>query len=247
MSIERREKIKPINIETIINAVPPYKEFKTGAELQASSRQLVEDFPELVKSGFLHLDEEFGTSTEGRNIELMTVGKGKKKAMWVGTPHPNEVVGTLAIDFLSRYICENPEITEQLDTTFVFIKNADPDGLELNKSWLKGEMDPLKYALGYYRPAADEQVEYAFPIDYKTLNFTNPLAESQAIMKAFEKYKPHFYYSLHNSGFRKPYYDISYNAPDLFSSLEQIVTGQGLDLYTGESELPYQETYHEVR
>lgn len=239
MSVELREKRKPIDIEAIVDAVPPYKEFKTGAELQESSKQLVKDFPELVTSGFLSLNEKFGTSTEGRNIELLTVGKGKKKAMWVGTPHPNEAVGTLAIDFLSRHLCEHPEITEQLDTTFVFIKNADPDGLELNKSWLKGDMDPLKYALGFYRPPSKEQVEKSFPVDYKALHFHNPSLEAQTLMKAFEIYKPEYYLSLHNMGFGNPYFNMSREDRNLFVPLAQVVADQGLTLSTGDPEAPF--------
>lgn len=119
MVAESRLGVNPIEISPILAAVPSYKEFQTNSELQAGSKQLVKDYPMFVRSGFLHLDENFGESTEGRAIELMTVGKGKRKVMWVGTPHPNEPIGTLTIDFLSRYLCEHPEMTEKLDTTFV--------------------------------------------------------------------------------------------------------------------------------
>jgi hypothetical protein len=243
MVTERRLGVNPIEISPVLATIPSYKEFKTGSELQAGSKQLVKDYPALVDSGFLHMDVNFGRSTEGRPIELMTVGKGKKKALWVGTPHPNEAVGTLAIDFLSRYLCEHPEITEKLDTTFVFIKNADPDGFVLNEAWLKGEMDPLKYALGFYRPPFKEQVEWGFPADYKDLHFHNPSAEVRTLMKAFKTYQPEFYYSLHNIGFRNPSYLLSHNIPNLYPTLEEIVTNQGQSVYTGDPEAPYYEKY----
>ncbi|HZE86901.1 MAG TPA: M14 family zinc carboxypeptidase, partial [Methylomirabilota bacterium] len=243
MVAERHPGARPIEIAPILAAIPSYKEFQTGSELQTGSKQLVKDYPTLVSSGFLRLDENFGRSTEGRSIELMTVGKGKKKVMWVGTPHPNEPVGTLTIDFLSRYLCEHPEITEKLDTTFIFIKNADPDGLKLNKSWLKGGLDPLQYALGYYRPSEEKQVEWAFPVDYKTLHFHNPPPEAQALMEAFKKNKPDFYYSLHNCCFQNPYFNLSHKRTELFKPLEQVVTDQGLQLSIGKAEVPWMETY----
>ena len=236
MVTERRLGVNLIEIAPILAAIPPYKDFQTGTELHEGSRALIRDYPNLVTTGFLSLNEKFGTSTEGRNIELMKVGKGKKTVMWVGTPHPNEAVGTLAIDFLSGHLCEHPEITEQLDTTFIFIKNADPDGFALNESWMKGEMTPIKYALGFYRPPFEEQVEFAFPVDYKEWHFHNPPPEVQTLMKAFEIYKPEFYYSLHNIGFRNPTYHLSRNLPSLYPPLKQIVANQGLSINTGDSD-----------
>lgn len=245
MVTELRIGVNPIEIAPILEAIPSYKEFQTGAELQASSRQLIEDFPELVESGFLSLDDNFGRSTEGRPIELMTVGKGKRVALWMGTPHPNEAVGTLAIDFLSRHLCEHPEITEELDTTFVFIKNADPDGFALNESWLKGEVDPLKYALGFYRPPYCEEFEWGFPIDYKTLHFSesDSSTETKVLKKALDKYKPSFYYSLHNHAFWGAFLNIDPPIQDLFLPMQKLVKDHGVILHTGEPEMPFQRRY----
>ncbi|MGH9425259.1 MAG: M14 family zinc carboxypeptidase, partial [Terriglobia bacterium] len=176
-------------------AIPDYQEFLTPEELHESSVQLVEEFPQLAQL------REIGTSTEGRSIELLTIGNGPKAALFLGAPHPNEPIGTLTLDFLSRLLCERQDLREELGYTFLIVKVSDPDGLTLNTGWLKEKFSPLTYALNYYRPPQDEQVEWGFPIHYKTLRFTTPPAETQAVMKLMEQYRPTFYYSLHNASF----------------------------------------------
>ena len=106
----------------IMADVPDYREFMTVAELSASSRDLARRFPKLVTL------QTIGTSTEGRPIEMLTIGNGPRKALLVGTPHPNEPIGTLTIEFLSRRLCEDDDLRDDLDFTFLMIKCADPDG-----------------------------------------------------------------------------------------------------------------------
>ena len=245
MNVEAKRGPERIDLPRILDAVPNYQQFMTGKELVDSSWQLLEDHPDMVANGTLGY-EMLGKSTEGRNIELLRVGKGKKKMLWVGTPHPNEPVGTLASDFMSRYLCENPEVLNAMDATVLFIKNADPDGLELNNSWLKEPMDPLNYALGFYRPPGNEQVEWGFPIKYKTLDFTDSDSpkESQAVMRALHKYEPGFLYSLHNSAFGNAYYYLSPKIDALFSPLQANVTNNGISLLTDDkAEQPYDEKW----
>src|SRR5262245_20943073 len=56
--------------------IPDYQEFLTPEELHESSVQLVEEFPHLAQL------REIGTSTEGRSIELLTIGSGPKAALF---------------------------------------------------------------------------------------------------------------------------------------------------------------------
>lgn len=213
--------------------IPDYQEFLTPEELHESSVQLVEEFPHLVQL------REVGTSTEGRPLELLTIGHGPKAALFLGAPHPNEPIGTLTLDFLSRFLCERQEVREQLGYTFLIVKVSDPDGLALNGGWLKEKFSPLTYALNYYRPPQDEQVEWGFPIHYKTLHFATPPAETQAVMRLMEHYRPTFYYSLHNASFCGVYFYLTRRLPALFAQLHQLVAEHGLPLHQGEPEVPY--------
>ena len=148
----------------IMEGVPDFKEFMTVDELDNSSQKLAEQFEnvELVN---------VGKSISGRPILCLKIGKGKKRALLFAFPHPNEPIGSLTVEFLSRYLAENPEITEELGYTWYLIKAIDPDGAILNEGWFKGKFDPLKYARYYYRPPSHEQIEWTFPIEYNKLSF----------------------------------------------------------------------------
>lgn len=222
-----------MDIADILQTIPDYQEFLTLNELHQSSLQLIEEFPDIAQL------QKIGTSTDGRSIEMLTIGQGSRTALLFGVPHPNEPIGTLSLEFLSRLLCERQDIREQLDTTFLIVKVIDPDGLALNAGWLKGAFSPLQYALNYYRPTQDEQVEWGFPIDYKTLHFSSPSAETQVLMQLMQEYRPSFCYSLHNASFCGVYFYASQCLPALFQQFHQLVAAQGLALHQGEPEVPY--------
>jgi hypothetical protein len=216
--------------------VPDFREFSTLAELRAGARALVEEFPGVARL------ETAGASSEGRPIDLLTVGHGSRPALLLGVPHPNEPIGTLTLAFLCRLLCEDEALRRRLDVTVYAIPVADPDGLVLNEGWFKGTFSPLRYALEYYRPPHREQVEWSFPVDYKTLRFTTPTPETATVMRVMERVRPSFFYSLHNAGFCGVYFYASHDRPDLFGAYHRLVASQGLPLHHGEPEVPYLRT-----
>ena len=220
-------------LASVLDSVPDYQEFLTPAELHRSSVRLAEEFPALANL------QTVGRSTDGRPIELLTVGRGKRTALWLGVPHPNEPIGSLSVEFLSRALCERAELRERLDTRFLFVKAIDADGLALNQGWLKGAFSPLRYALNYYRCSAAEQVEWGFPITYKTLRFSTPPAETRTVMQLVRDHRSDFYYSLHNASFCGIYYYLSQRRSGLFAELHDLVAAHGLPLHRGEPEVPF--------
>jgi len=193
----------------------------------------VREFPSLARL------ETVGASSEGRPIELLTVGHGATPVLLLGVPHPNEPIGTLTVEFLTRLLCEDDALRARLDVTVYAIKVADPDGLVLNEGWLKGRFSPLRYALNYYRPPHREQVEWSFPVEYKTLSFSNPAPETAAVMRVMLRVRPRIFYSLHNAGFCGVYFYVSDDRPTLFRAFHDLVASQGLPLHRGEPEVPY--------
>lgn len=191
------------------------------------------DFPGLARL------ETVGASAEGRPIELLTVGHGRTPALLLGVPHPNEPIGTLTIEFLTRLLCEDDALRARLDLTLHVVKVADPDGLVLNEGWFKGAFSPLRYALGFYRPPHREQVEWSFPVEYRTLRFATPSPETAAVMRVMERVSPRVFYSLHNAGFCGVYFYVSRARPLLFRALHALVARHGLPLHHGEPEVPY--------
>jgi len=187
--------------------------------------------------------EEVGRSAEGRPIEFLTVGHGRTPVLLVGVPHPNEPIGVLTVEFLARLLCEDEALRTQLDVTLFVVPVADPDGYVLNEGWFDGAFSPLRYALEFYRPPHREQVEWSFPVDYRTLRWATPSVETAAVMRVMERTRPRVFYPLHNAGFCGVYFYLSPDAPPpLVPALHAMVAAQGLALHGGEPEVPYLRT-----
>jgi hypothetical protein len=225
-----------IDLAGLLARVPDHREFLTLAELRERARALV------AEHGGLARLETVGTSAEGRPIERLTVGHGRLPVLLVGVPHPNEPIGTLTVDFLCRLLCEDDALRAELDVTLHAVQVADPDGYVLNEGWFKGAFSPLRYALGFYRPPHREQVEWSFPVEYKTLRFPVPSPETAAVMRVMEGVRPRLFYSLHNAGFCGVYFYVSHERPELFAAFHRLVESQGLPLHRGEPEVPYLRT-----
>ena len=219
-----------MDLKQIASDIPDYSVFLTIDELTESSHQLVKDFPDIASIRIV------GHTRRGDPIELLTIKGGPFSAFVFGGPHPNEPIGTMTIEYLSRRLCEDPALREELGYTWHFIKSIDSDGMRLNEGWFKGPFTPTNYARHYYRPEPAAQVEWTFPIDYKTLHFNNPLPETQALMKVIDEAKPQFMYSLHNAGFGGVFYYVTRDCPSLYSAFHEIPEWFGLALDLGEPE-----------
>ena len=123
--------------------------------------------------------------------------------------------------------------------TWHFIKTIDADGMRLNEGWFKGPFSPTHYARHFYRSARDEQVEWTFPIAYKSLQFDDPLPETRALMRVIDETKPELLYSLHIAGFGGVYYYVSGACPPLYDTFHQIPEWFGLALDLGEPEMSF--------
>src|SRR5262249_16314039 len=200
-------------LDAALARVPDYREFFSLDELRQRTHRLAEEFPGVARV------ETVGASAEGRPIDLLTVGHGRRPVLLVGVPHPNEPIGPLTTDFVRGLRCGAGELGNRLDVAVLAVPVAAPDGLVLNEGWLKGPFSPLRYALGFYRPPHREQVEWSFPVDYKTLRFTTPAPETATVMRVMERVRPRVFYSLHNAGFCGVYFYVSHARPALFTAL----------------------------
>ncbi len=221
-----------MNRDEILNLVPAFEEFMTVDELDKSSRELVEEYCNVKLF-------EIGKSEAGRPISCLKIGSGKHNALLFAFPHPNEPIGSMTIEFLARFLAENPEIANELRYTWYLIKVIDPDGAALNEGWFKGEFHPTKYAKHYYRPPPHEQIEWTFPIKYKKLIFSNPPPETQALMRLIKTTRPFFMYSLHNAGFCGVYFYVTRAIKEIFPQFIQLAKQEGLPIHQGEPESPF--------
>jgi hypothetical protein len=221
-----------LDIQEVLKGTPDYREFLTVDELKNSSIALADEFNHVE---FL----DIGFSSDGDKINAIRIDGGKSNALLFGFPHPNEPIGSMTLEYLSRLLAEDDELRNKLGYTWYIIKCIDPDGARLNEGWFKGKFSPLKYAQNYYRPPGKNQVEWTFPIDYKTLHFHNPLSETLALMRLIKEVKPKFMYSLHNAGFCGVYWYLGKGLPELYSSLHSLVLDEKLPLHMGEPETPF--------
>jgi len=222
--------------EDIIKEVPAFKSFCTVDELRSSSEKLAREHPDKV--GLF----EIGKSRKGEKIEALRIGKGKKTALLFGFPHPNEPIGSMTLEYLTERLAEKGPL-DKLDFTWYIVKCIDPDGARLNEGWFKGPFTPMHYALNYYRSPGYQQVEWNFPIKYKTLCWNKPIPETKALMKIISDVKPSFMYSLHNSGFGGVYFYVSDRCKSLYPKLQSLARRENLPLHLGEPETPYMKKF----
>jgi len=219
--------------EKVLTEIPDYKAFLTVDELDESSRQLAEKHPGLVQL------KEIGRSRAGKPILMLRIGRGSKKALLFGCPHPNEPIGAMMLEYFAGRLAEDDELREYFDFTWYIIKCIDPDGARLNEGWFKGPFTIENYAMNFFRPASHQQVEWTFPIQYKKLNFNNPIPETLALMAAIDESKPDFLFSLHNAGFGGVYWYMSDPKPELYDGFHRLAEQHQLPLSLGEPEMPY--------
>ena len=221
-----------MDIKKIVDNVPDYKSFLTVDELDESTWQLAKDYPDVV-SVF-----EAGKSRKGHPILCSKIGDGEKVALCFALPHPNEPIGAMTIEYLSKALAEDEEFRKSTGYTWYFMKCVDPDGTKLNEEWFKGPYNIYNYTKNFFRPGSIEQVEWTFPINYKKLNFDNPMPETEAIMSVIKNEKPEFMYSLHNAGFGGAYWYITHQYKDIYDDLRDAAKKQEVALHLGEPESP---------
>lgn len=217
-----------MDLKQIASSIPAYEAYQTIEEQYAATRQLAADFPDLVRV------ETIGATRAGSPIELITIGTGDQNVLAFGGPHPNEPIGCLSIEFLTRYLCQNPALREELGYQWHFIRCLDIDGMRLNEGWFRGPFMPLDYYSSMFRPLMNEQPEMLFPIEYKTFKFDRPFPETIALKSAIDRLQPRLMLSLHNSEFGGVYYYISRRCDAVFPLFNQIPGWFDLALDLGE-------------
>lgn len=226
-----------MNFDQLIQNVPDYKVFLTVDEMDANSKKLAEEFPDICSI------REMGKSRQGHPIYCLKIGNGTKKAFMFGCPHPNEPMGAMMLEYFSRELCENDALREEFDYTWYLIKSIDVDGTKRNEKWFKGPFTLYNYARNYFRPIGYEQAEWTFPIEYKKYKWDKPIPETKVLMDIIDEVKPDFLYSLHNAGFGGAYWYITGPADELYDKFHNAAEKQNVPLHLGEPEAAYVQQY----
>ncbi len=223
---------------SILASIPDYKAFLTVEEMNQALLQLAKDYPDKVTVF------EAGRSRKGSPMLCAKVGSGSKNALFYGCPHPNEPIGAMMCHYFARALAEDDGYRRELDYTFYIMPVSDVDGTKLNEAWFKGPFTIYHYARNFFRPAGEEQVEWTFPIQYKSFTFNAPLPETQALMKLLDETKPAFIYSLHNGGFGGAFWYISRDmGQEVYDEMYAAAAQGTVPLDLGEPEMPFVVNY----
>ena len=240
VSIVAMDSLDAKSMRKLVDGVPHFNRFRTVDELEEASRNLSKKYPAAVDW------RRIGESSEGRPITALIIGEGDRSAFLYGFTHPNEPIGSLTIEYLASRLAESSELMKKMGYRFILAKAIDIDGARLNEGWFSGPFDLVTYARNYYRPPQNEQAEWTFPIDYKTLHWTTPIPETKAIKKIVDEFEPEFTYILHNADFCGVYYYLSHGLPSAYEELKSIPSSEKLPLHRGEPpDEPYMKSLDE--
>jgi hypothetical protein len=212
----------------LIDGVPAFEQFRLVQELENASVELAQRYPAVVEW------REIGRSSESRPITALIIGDGEESVFLYGFTHPNEPIGSLTVEYLASRLAADADLRKKFGYRFILAKAIDVDGAKLNEGWFHGPFNLLTYAKNYYRPPPNEQAEWTFPIEYKTLHWNTPIPETKAIRKIIDEFKPAFTYVLHNADFCGVYYYLSHPLPSAYNELKQIPLSERLPLHRGE-------------
>jgi hypothetical protein len=204
-----------LDIRGYTDQIPEMDRFLTDDEMHAGFQHVAAKHPDLASV------QRVGSSKIGEPIHILTIGSGSRNILLFGCPHPNEPIGSMMLDHLSRLLCTDEALRTAFDATWHLIFAIDPDGARLNEGWFAGPMTPKHYARNFYRPAGHEQVEWTFPNSYKTNYFDRTLPETEALMRVMDDLKPALVVSLHNAGFGGACYYLSRPLPSVYPTFHQ--------------------------
>ncbi|GGX32269.1 M14 family zinc carboxypeptidase [Streptomyces lomondensis] len=214
-------------IQELLGTLPLIDRFCTVDELHAFIDRLAADRSDVCRL------RRIGTSRLGEPLRLLSVGHGRRNALVVGGPHPNEPVGLLTVQHLAQLVADTPALRDGADLTWHFIPCLDPDGTRLNEGWLDGPYTLRHYHTEFYRPGFADQPEWTFPVTDDAAWFDRMLPETQALARVIDELRPDFQYSLHNADFGGVFFILSRPLPGVADDLAAIAAAHDVLLSRG--------------
>jgi hypothetical protein len=199
----------------------------TVDQVVSEVEKLAADRPEVCRT------RRIGTSRLGEPLRMLSVGHGRRNALVVGCPHPNEPIGLRTVLDLAKRVATTPELREGMDFSWHFVPCIDPDGTRLNEGWFDGPLTIRGYHENFYRPAFEDQPEWTFPVLDERAFFDRTLPETQALARVIDELRPKFQYSLHNANFGGVFFILNGGLPGMGEDLGQVAAEQGVPLSLG--------------
>ncbi|MFJ8623527.1 M14 family zinc carboxypeptidase [Kitasatospora sp. NPDC093550] len=154
----------------------------TLTELASTAAELAARSPELCRVRTL------GTSRAGRPLTLLSIGRAERDVLVVAGAHADEFAGRASTVELAHRVLARPAL--RTAATWHFLLCLDPDGAHLARGALTARTLP-EYFAGYFRPAAEEQPEWAPAVGAR-------LPESRILLDLIDELRPALQFTLHS-------------------------------------------------
>ncbi|MFF7995749.1 M14 family zinc carboxypeptidase [Kitasatospora xanthocidica] len=189
----------------------------TLAELADTAHRLAAARPDLCRV------RTVGTSRAGRPLTLLTVGRAERNVLVVAGAHADEFAGRASTVELAHRVLARPAL--RTAATWNFLLCLDPDGAHLARRAVTARTLP-EYFAGYFRPAAEEQPEWAPAIGA-------PLPESRALLDLIDELRPALQFTLHSMDVGGTFLQATRDPADLAAPFATSAAALGIPVETG--------------
>ncbi|NUS10604.1 MAG: hydroxylacyl-CoA dehydrogenase [Streptomyces sp.] len=197
--------------------------YPTVSGVAAAARLLSARHPDLVRMRLA------GESRTGRPLWLLSVGHGRRHALVVAGPHPDEQAGGGTALWLAEQAVADRHRLADADLTWDFLLCLDPDGTVLNETGPAGPRPPAVHFRHTYRPAARDQPEWAG-------SFRAPgdeLPETYALLAVIDELRPVVQCSLHGTDVGGSWVQLTADVPGLAEPFGKYAAELDVPVQTG--------------
>jgi hypothetical protein len=189
----------------------------TLEELTATAHLLAARHPHLCRVRTL------GTSRAGRPLLLLSIGHAADNVLVVTGAHADEFPGRSGLVELAHRVLARPDLRES--TAWHLLLCLDPDGAHLAEGGHHARTLP-EYFAHYFRPAAEEQPEWAPAIG-------GALPESRILLDLIDELRPSLQFSLHGADIGGTFVQATRDPAALADPLAKSAADLGIPVETG--------------
>ncbi|MGC9543474.1 M14 family zinc carboxypeptidase [Streptomyces sp. UG1] len=200
----------------------PELRYPTLAELELSARALAAHRPGLCSL------RQVGASRAGRPLHLLSIGHARRAVMVVAGAHSNEPTGGCTLLAVAERVLREREL--RADVSWHFLLCADPDGASLHVTPAPRSL--LDYHLGFFRPAACEQPEWA----PATLPPGRLPPETRTLTRVIDELRPYLQVTLHGTDLGGSWVQLTKDVPGLAEPFAKSAAQLHIPVETGASD-----------
>ncbi|MEU9167327.1 M14 family zinc carboxypeptidase [Streptomyces sp. NPDC048420] len=200
----------------------PELRYPTLTELVASARALAARRPDICRL------RQVGVSRAGRPLHVLSIGRARRAVLVVAGAHSNEPTGGPAALAVAERVLVERKLTS--DTSWHFLLCADPDGASLHATPAPRSL--FDYHLGFFRPAGEEQPEWApsmLPPDRLP-------PETRALTGVIDELRPFLQVTLHGTDLGGSWVQLTKDVPGLAEPFARSAAELHIPVETGASD-----------